>query len=421
MKPDEVSAAYRRHWPSTIGRGLEALSLGSAVSAQGATVTMSDGRKLVDLASGGFGYSHPKVVARVAEQVKKMPLSSRVFFSVPLARLLERIAAITPGELAVSFFGNAGAEALEGALKLARGYHGDRRRRVVAAVNGYHGATTGALAVCGIEELRRAVSPRRQPVAADFVPYGDADALRRAVDERTNAVVLESVQAGAGVVVPPAGYLRAVREHCDKTGALLILDEVVTGLGVTGKMFAADHDGVTPDIMVLAGALGGGVMAIGGYVAKEPINTRVYDKQDPLLHANTTGGNPTACTAALTAIEVVEEEGLVARAEKAGSVLGKELASLASRHAESVTGAASRGLLGSLSFRDANVARAVQRAAAAAGAIVRLDGGTGARPVLSVRAPLLTSEGELERGLRALATALDQIGARPAASAEAAG
>lgn len=421
MTSEAVKNAYRHHWPPAVARGIEALALEPAVAAKNATVTLANGRDVVDLASGGFGYSHPKVLARIKEQIKKMPLSSRMFFSVPLALVLERLAKVTPGNLAVSFFGNAGAEAVEGALKMVRGYHRDRWR-FVAAVNGYHGGTTGALSVSGVDQLRNAVSPRRQPLETTFVPYGDIAAMQRAVDERTAAIILEPVQAGFGVVVPPAGYLKAVREQCDKTGALFVLDEVVTCLGVTGAMFGANHDGVAPDIMTLAGALGGGCIAMGGYIATEKVNSKVYDKVDPLLHANTTGGNPTACTAAVAAMDVIEEEGLVARAAAGGRTLEKELGALASKHAEIVSGSAARGFLGSLYFRDRDVATNVHRAAAAAGVLVRLDGLVTNKPVLTLRAPLITSDAELERGLSALSSALDSVGrSKPATRMEAVG
>ncbi|WP_394829529.1 aspartate aminotransferase family protein [Pendulispora albinea] len=409
---DDVREAYSTGMPPQLARGLLALDAEVAVSARGATVQTKSGRELVDLASGGFGFGHPRILEAVKEQVRKMPLSSRVFYSVPLARLLERIAQVTPGDLAVSFFGNAGAEAVEGALKLVKGYH-RKRTRVVSAIGGYHGATTGALAVSGIEKLRYPMrDPARRPVQASWVPFGDVGAMERAVDESVAAVILEPVQLATEVAVPPAGYLRAVRRRCTDVGALLIADETITGLGPTGKMFGVDHDGVVPDIMVLAGVLGGGMLSIGGYVTTRAINDKVYDKRDPLLHANTTGGNPTACTAALTTLEIIEQEGLAGKAAILGQKLQRHLTSLAERYPGVVTRARGQGLFGSITLAGGTeTARALQRAALARGVMVRVfapDPSVNAGHV-AVRAPLTVSESELQTGLAALDAALDAV------------
>jgi putrescine aminotransferase len=411
MNAKEARAAYESYANPFATRALARLGAGVAVGCAGATVRLGDGRELVDLASGGFGYGHPKVIERVAEQIRKMPLSSRMFYSVPLARLAQRLAHLLPGDLEVCFFGNAGAEAVEGALKLVKGFH-RTRTRVVAAVGAYHGATTGALSVCGTESLRRAVSsPGRQPVTTEFVPYGDTAAMDRAVDERTAAVILEPVLAGQALRVPPCGYLAAVRTRCSAVGALLVADEITTGLGRTGRLWGVDHDGVSPDIVTLGGALGGGALPIGCYVATKAVNDRVYDKQDPLLHANTTGGNPSACTAALAALDVVEEEGLVQRAAAAGRRIERFLDQAADRLGDLARARAGVGLLAALRLRDPDLALTVQREALARGALVRVDGAAAGEGWIGVRPPLLVGEAELERGLGALFSALEAVAA----------
>jgi putrescine aminotransferase len=403
MNEQQIATAYQTGTEECLAQAIDNLGAGVVASARGATLTTSQGRTIVDLASGGFGYSHPYVVERVAAQIRAMPLSTRVFFSRPLAALIERIARLTPGDLAVSFFGASGAEAVEGALKLAKCYH-RRRRRFVAAIGSYHGGSTGALAVCGVHRLRLPLTSH--PLETAFVPYGDALALERVVDDDTIAIILEPVAAGSEVRVPPAGYLQAVRRRATATGALLIADEVTTGLGRTGARFGVDHDRVVPDIMCLGSSLGGGVLPIGCYVARARINNQVYDKQDPLLHANTTGGNPAACTAALATLDVVEQENLGRRAERAGAEINQAIGGLRRRYDDAILDLGGKGLLIGFRVRSAALAREIQRRALAAGALVRLDGLARGEPWIGLRPPLLVSDAELERGLEALRTAI---------------
>jgi putrescine aminotransferase len=407
MNSDQTRAAYESSANPFVARALAQLSAGVALQAQGATVRLADGREVVDLASAGFGYGHPKVIERVSQQIRSMPLSSRMFYSVPLARLAQRLAHLLPGDLEVCFFGNAGCEAIEGALKLVKGYH-PGRKRVVAALGAFHGATTGALAVCGIERLRSAVhSPGRQPLSVDFVPYGEAAAIERSVDGDTAAVIIEPVQVAEGVRVPPRGYLSAIRARCNTVGALLVADEVTTGLGRTGRRWGVDHDGLAPDVVALGGALGGGVLPISCYVATKRVNDRVYDKQDPLLHANTTGGNPSACCAALAALDVMEDEGLAQQASEHGRYIGQFVALLEQRFPELVRATSGLGLLFSLRLRDAEVARSIQREALARGALVRVDGLAAGEAWLGLQPPLLIKRHELELGLEAVESAFE--------------
>jgi putrescine aminotransferase len=408
MNSNEIRAACEATGNPFAARALARLGAGVAVGAKGATIRLSDGREVVDLASGGFGYGHPRVLEVVADQVRRMPLSSRMFYSIPLARLARRLAHLLPGGLEVCFFGNSGTEAVEGALKLVKGYHRDRRR-IVAATGAYHGASTGALAVSGIEPFRSRFSVAgRQSLEVELIPFGDSEALH-AVDEETAAVILEPVQAGQGVCVPPRGYLNAARARCSAVGALLVIDEITTGLGRTGRLWGVDHDGATPDVVVLAGALGGGALPIGCYVATKEINDRVYDKQDPLLHANTTGGNPSACVAALAALDVVEQENLPSRAAKGGRVIEHFIARIRSRFGHVVTGGSARGLLASMSVSSADSALAVQREAMSRGALVRVDGLSGGVPSIGLRPPLIIDELELTRGLEVLESALHAL------------
>lgn len=406
MTDETIRAAYAAHAPPRAAHALAELGAAVAVAASGATVQTSDGCTLIDLASGGFGYGHPRVRALLVEQLSALPLSSRMFLSRPLSLLVKALAHLTPGPLEVTYPCNSSAEAVEGALKLARGYQ-RKRQRIVATFGAYHGATVGALSVCGMAALRG--SAQQFPLHTTFMPYGDMTALSGAIDEQTAAVIIEPIATGCGLHIPPPGYLRALRARCTTTGALLIVDETNTGLGRTGELFAINAEQVAPDILVLGGALGGGMLPVAVYVATHHINYRVYGKRDPALHGSTTGGNPSACVAALAALDVLAEERVAARAVAAGELILATFAQYENRFGEHIGAYCGRGLLAGLRLRDVATARAVQRRALARGVLVRLDSDTAGAAWLGVRPPLIITSTELELGLRALELALADV------------
>lgn len=414
MTDEEVRAVYAAHAPPRAADALSELGAAVAVAADGATVRTADGRALIDLASGGFGYNHPRVRAQVAQQLRDLPLSSRMFLSRPLALLVQTLAHLTPGALEVTYPCNSSAEAVEGALKLTRGYH-RRRQRIVAMSDAYHGATVGALSVCGIAARR---GPARQlPLHATFIPYGDAKALEQAIDEQTAAVIVEPIATSRGLHVPPFGYLRALRDRCTTTGSLLIVDETHTGLGRTGEMFACDAERIVPDIMVLGGALSGGMLPVAVYVATSRVNHRVYGRSDPALHGSTTGGNPGACVAALSMLRVLAEEELARRAAINGASILEMFAKYDSLFRAHIIESRGRGLLAGLRLRNPETARAVQRRALARGVLVSLDADAGTA-WLGVRPPLIITSTELELGLGALELALADVFTTTAARKE---
>jgi putrescine aminotransferase len=394
------------------GAAREALGAGVAISARGATVWTDDGRELVDFASGGFGYGHPGVRAAVARQMRELPLSSRHLLSGPLAAFVERMASTAPGDLEVTYPCNSGSEAVEGALKLARG-HDRRRTTVIAATGAHHGSTLGALALSEPARLGRELEDA--PVDVVRVPYGDAEAVARVADARTAAVIVEPVSTAAAVITPPDGYLTSLRGICRSTGALLIADEVTTGLGRTGARFGVDRERVVPDVMVLAGALGGGVMPAAAYVTTRRVNDRVYRRQDPVLHASTTGGNPLACAAALAALEVFEAERLAERCAEGGAFLAAALDRIGLDHPDVVLGTSALGLLGSLRLPDERAGRDLQRRSLDAGLLLRVERQEADSWFATLTPPLTTSREELERGVEALATALAVPAAQVAA------
>ena len=211
-----------------------------------------------------LGHRHPRVVAAVKDQLDRMALSGRTMFNPLMGRLAKRLAEIAPGDLSIAFFANSGTEAVEGALKLARA--ATKRPAIVATDAAFHGKTLGALSASGRDAFRDPFAPLLADVRR--VPFGDASALRAVVDDTVAAVIVEPIQGEGGVNVPPDGYLRDVRAICDASGAVMIADEVQTGLGRCGALFACDREQVVPDVMTLAKGLSGGVIPIGAYVAR---------------------------------------------------------------------------------------------------------------------------------------------------------
>jgi putrescine aminotransferase len=314
----ETYENYRAYLNPPLARVMKLSGSPVEVRAQGCTIVDHNGKEYLDFAGGygvfTLGHRHPRVLAAVREQLESLALSGRTMFSPPMGRLAKRLAEIAPGDLQISFFANSGAEAIEGALKLARA--ATKRAKFVATHDAYHGKTFGSLSVSGSEPYRAPFEPLLE---VELVPYGNADALADAL-EGAAAFVVEPVQAEGGVNVPAAGYLSRARELCDAAGALLIADEVQTGLGRCGLTFACERDGVVPDVMVLAKGLSGGVVPIGAYVARLPVWNSAYGKA-PLLHTSTFGGSPLACAAALAALDVLFDEGLIENARLRGEQL----------------------------------------------------------------------------------------------------
>lgn len=322
------------------------------------TLLDTQGIEYIDCLGGygifNVGHRNPKVISAVENQLAKQPLHSQELLDPLRAMLAKTLAAITPGTLKYSFFSNSGTESVEGALKLAKAYQTPRGKSTfIAAAGAFHGKTLGALSATAKTTFRRPFMPLLQ--GFEHVPFGDIDALRshvyraNATGAGVAAIILEPIQGEGGVIIPPDGYLRAVRTLCDDVGALLILDEVQTGMGRTGKMFACEHEGVQPDILCLAKALGGGVMPIGATIATEEVFSVLFD--NPFLHTTTFGGNPLACAAALATINVLLSEDLPAQAAKTGQLLLNGLSRLAAAFPEFLVEARGRGLLQALEFQ----------------------------------------------------------------------
>jgi putrescine aminotransferase len=373
--------------------------------AQGVVVRDVHGREYLDFSGGpavfALGHRHPRVVQAVVEQIQRMPMSVRAMPRRPEAELAALLAEVTPGDLRYSFFCNSGAEAVEGALKLARLVTG--RPGFVATEGAFHGKTFGALSATGRDKYRKPF----EPLVPGFrhVPFGDVDALAEAVDRSVAAVVVEPIQGEGGVRLPPDDYLPRVREICDRAGALLIVDEVQTGLGRTGRMFACEHWGVVPDVLTVAKALGGGVMPIGAFVAR-PHLWEAFS-QDPYLHSSTFGGNSAACAAGVATLQVLLEERLPERAAEMGELLLSSLRDVAGRHPRWVRDVRGKGLLVGVEFTDPDVALLASAEAMARGVIFFFSLN---RPeVVRLAPPLIVEPAHVEAACRALEGALEAV------------
>lgn len=295
---------------------------------EGSIITDVLGREFIDVL-GGFGiYSagirHPEIVAAVKAQLDRNPQFSQEMLDTLRPHLAKVLANLTPGDLQYMFFINSGTEAVEGALKLAKFYTG--KAGFISTTAAFHGKSLGSLSVMGKSVYRKPLMPLLTNTF--HVPFGDADALEQqlAICDQVGtdiaAFIAEPIQGEAGAVVPPDDYWPRVRQICDKYGILLIADEVQTGLGRTGTLFGVDHWNVTPDIMTLGKALGGGVMPMSAFVASPKI-WKVMEP-NPFMHTSTTGGNPLACAAGLAYINVMLREDLPGQAAKKGEyILGK--------------------------------------------------------------------------------------------------
>ena len=321
---------------------------------QGSTFQDLSGRTYIDCL-GGYGiYSagirHPKIVQAVADQLQRMPLSTRSCSIRCAALSRELLGEITPGDLQYSFFINNGTDAVEGAIKLARIFTG--RTNFISSLRGFHGKSCGSLSLLGKWEYREPFLPLLPGI--HFVEFGDADAV---IEELYKAdqtgkgiagVIMEPVQGEAGAIVPPDDFWPRIRKACDEYGALLIADEVQTGLGRTGALFGVDHWNVVPDIMCLGKAIGGGVMPLSAFISTPKIWSVL--ETNPFIHSSTFGGNPLACAAGIAAINVTLEEDLPGQAARKGKFMLAQLIRLKMRYDRLIHRTGGKGLLLGIEF-----------------------------------------------------------------------
>jgi putrescine aminotransferase len=290
-----------------------------AAKAQGATITDSDGKTYIDCVGGyglfNLGHNNPDIIESLASQLKEQQLLTKPLISEVQVRLAECIEKITSGELSCSFILNSGSEAIDCAIKLVRLHKG--KKTIITAQKSFHGHTFGALTASGIPSFKRAF----QPLLPGFisVPFGDIEALKKSITADTGAFLIEPIQHEAGILLPPDGYLQKVRELCDEHDLILILDEIKTGFGKTGRMFACEHYDVVPDILVLGKSLGGGLIPTGAVVAKSYLWKR-FGLSFP-MSASSYAGNVLACRAGLSTIRYIQEGSLLPDCAKKGKML----------------------------------------------------------------------------------------------------
>jgi len=361
-------------------------------SGDGAVVTDTDGKSYLDLLGGIavnlLGHRHPGVIEAVTTQLNTLGHTSNLYATEPGIALAEALVGHL-GTPARAFFCNSGTEANEVAFKITRL---TGKTNIVAAQGAFHGRTMGSLALTGQPAKQAPFEPL--PGNITHVPYGDVEALAAAVGSDTAAVFLEPIMGEGGVVVPPAGYLAAARDITTKNGALLVLDEVQTGVGRTGAFYAHQHDGITPDIVTLAKGLGGG-LPIGACLAIGPTG----DLLTPGLHGSTFGGNPVCTAAALAVLKALADGDLVARAGVLGKTLSHGIEELGHPLVDHVRG---KGLLQGVVLT-APSAKAVEAAARDAGFLVN----AAAADVIRLAPPLIITEPQIETFLSALPAVLD--------------
>ncbi|MFL0288037.1 acetylornithine transaminase [Mycobacterium sp. SMC-21] len=362
------------------------------VSGDGAVVTDADGKNYVDFLAGiavnVLGHRHPAVIEAVTTQLNTLGHTSNLYATEPGIALAEALVAQLDAPARV-FFCNSGAEANEAAFKIGRL---TGRTKIVAAQGAFHGRTMGSLALTGQPGKQEPFLPL--PGDVTHVPYGDADALEAAVTDETAAVFLEPIMGEGGVVTPPAGYLVKARELTAKHGALLVLDEVQTGIGRTGAFYAHQHDGITPDVITLAKGLGGG-LPIGACIAIGD----AAELLQPGMHGSTFGGNPVCTAAGLAVVKTLADDDLVHRADAAGKTLAHGIEELNHPLVDHVRG---RGLLLGVVLT-APQAKAVENAARDAGFLVN----AAAADVVRLAPPLVITDAQIDAFLTALPTVLD--------------
>ncbi|MEC1179598.1 ornithine--oxo-acid transaminase [Metasolibacillus meyeri] len=320
--------------------------------AEGVWVKDPEGNKYMDMLSAysavNQGHRHPKIIEALKKQADRVTLTSRAFHSDQLGPWYEKVSKLTNKEMVLPM--NTGAEAVETAIKTARRWAYDKKgvaenqAHIIGCIGNFHGRTMAAVSLSSEAEYQRGFGPLLPGFS--LVPYGDIEALKNAITPNTAAFIVEPIQGEAGIIIPPAGFLKAAKQLCEENNVLFIADEIQSGLARSGKMFAYEWEDITPDILILGKALGGGVFPISCVVA----NRDILGVFNPGSHGSTFGGNPLACAVSLAALEVLEEEDLVARSQGLGDYFQEALRQIEHPAIKEVRG---RGLFIGLELHEA--------------------------------------------------------------------
>jgi len=395
VNTEEIRDLYRKFVAPTYAPSV-ALAEG-----RGTMVTDCDGRRYLDFIAGigvlSVGHCHPRVVAAVREQAGRLMHVSNLYYTEPQARLAQKLVELSfDGKC---FFCNSGAEAVETLIKLARRWGNPRGRyEIISMRNSFHGRTLATLTATGQEKVQKGYDPL--PAGFRYARFNDLESCRKAITEKTAAILVEPVQGEGGIVPAEPAFLRGLRQLCDEAGILLLLDEVQSGVGRTGRWFAHQHYGISPDAMALAKGLGGG-MPIGAVVIRRPI----ADTFQPGSHASTFGGNPLACAAALAVLEIIEREHLVENAARVGDYFQDRLRELAARHTELVEGVRGKGLMLALVLK--GPAKPAEEAARRQGLLCLAT----AEKALRFLPPLIVGREEVDRAVDILGRVLEELSA----------
>jgi acetylornithine/N-succinyldiaminopimelate aminotransferase len=393
MDKQQVMELDRHYYMPVFARYAIVLSHG-----EGPYLYDTDGKKYLDFLAGiavnVLGHAHPKLVAAIAEQAGKMIHCSNLYYTEAQARLAETLAKLSG--LGKVFLGNSGAEANEGALKLARKYGkalGGDKIEIITAEHCFHGRTLATLTATAQPKYQHGYEPL--PAGFRYVPYNDIGALKAIMSERTCAVMLEPVQGEGGINVPDEDYLGQVRALCDTYGALLIFDEIQSGMGRTGKMFAYEHFGAKPDIVTMAKGLGGGV-PMGAFIASDAV-AKTFGPGD---HGSTFGGGPLACAAANTVLAVMDQEKLLDNARIMGAYLMDRLNGLKEKYPALITTVRGKGLM--VGVQLTKPGRAIVEECLENGVIINCTAGD----VLRFVPPLIINKGHIDEMIAVLDKAL---------------
>ena len=360
MRREELLSIYERHYNPTLGRLFDVSECPVEYRAEGTTVFDEDGNSYLDFAAGygvfSIGHVNAFVQAAVQRQLATMPTAPPFSYNARAAELMRKISHLLPSDLNRVFLAGSGSEAIEIALR-AVACASPGRSRLIAARNSYHGKTLGALSIMGQDHLRLPFAPLWNEV--QFVPFGDSDAMARAVGEGAVAVFLEPILGGGYITVPPDGYLTEVREVCDRTETPLVIDEVQTGFGRTGTMFAFQHDNIVPDIVILSKGITGGHTPISAAVTNDRLAQGCGNARSPNASGAELLSSPLICAAGSAAIDFIVDQDLPARAKAMGGYLMERLRYIAKQYPSIIMDCPGRGLMAGLKLRNSILESAV--------------------------------------------------------------
>ncbi len=388
--------AYREYINPNYIDFIEKLGIAHTVQdARGAIIKDSNGKSYIDFIAGygifNLGHNPPDLIKALQKELYSSPHWNRPFLNEPLVQLAEKLVEVTPNELDKVFICSTGAEAVDSAIKLAR--LSTRRSKIVAATGAFHGYSLGALSVCGIPAQRGSFEPLLPDV--EFVPFNDRNALKKVVTQETAAVLLEPVQAEIGGESAVKGYLSSARRICDKAGALLIIDEIRTGIGRTGPLFAIEHERIVPDILVIGKSLAGGIVPIGAILAKSNLWGRFGLSFS--MSASSFAGNRLACVAGNEILKILKKEEIFENGIQISEILWAGLGDLIKQYPELFQRITGKGLLIGLHFSSAKVANEVIRLSISDGLLVAAAFCN--NRCLLIEPPLILKREQAERGL----------------------